>query len=129
MIIIPEENWIEISRVFLDAFEQFWNEGRETQMIELNNRQIEISFFKQELCYPHRFNVILFRLMLTRSSKQALIRNLTIRQKSFRRCVSLPGLRSSRTASGSRQMTAKKNMSRSEKFCSMFIMTVLRSSA
>ncbi len=61
MIIIPEENWIEISRVFFDAFEHFWNKGTETQMIELNHRKIEISFFEQELCDPHRFNVVLFR--------------------------------------------------------------------
>ena len=61
MIIISEENWIEISRVFLNAFEQFWNKGTETQMIELNHRKIEISFFEQELCDPHRFNVVLFR--------------------------------------------------------------------
>ena len=126
MFYFSQEEWIEINRVFLTAFEQFWNEGTELQIIELNHKSIEISFSRQVRLSPHRFHVEIYRRdvdeLLETSFDPRTDDTKEIIQMLFQLAwlTKLPYYF---------RMTAKKNLSRSEKFCSMCIMTVIRRSA
>ncbi len=59
-MILPEERWIEISRMFIDAYSQFHSEGKVTSWLKLNNRDIEISFLPSDNIDSDLIRVMLY---------------------------------------------------------------------
>ena len=59
-MLLPEERWIEISRMFIDAYSLFHTEGKVTSWLKLNNRDIEISFLPSDNIDSDLIRVMLY---------------------------------------------------------------------
>ena len=59
-MLLPEERWIEISRMFIDAYSLFHTEGKVTSWLKLNNRDIEISFLPSDSIDSDLIRVMLY---------------------------------------------------------------------
>ena len=59
-MLISEDKWIEISKSFIEAYSLFYKQGKGTNWLKLNNRDIEISFLLSDNNDSNLIKVMLY---------------------------------------------------------------------